>query len=301
MNNSIVENFLGMLWEYYKEHGRHDMLWRVNTEPYWVVVSEIMLQQTQVDRVTPKFEAFVHAFPDWYTLADSPQSEVLRLWQGLGYNRRALNLQRTAQMVMKDCSGQLPQTREKLESLPGIGPATAGAVLAYVFDQPVVFIETNIRRVIIHHFFEDKESISDMQILPVLEKIVSKINIEEPGSQINFGMTRKGRGQSELRATSFQPQSFFWAMMDYGTFLKSQVANPNRRSKNYAFQSRFDGSDRQLRGAILKLLLNQRQAKDAELFALASSAKQRDNFETIVSGLLREGFVVKNDEGYQVR
>lgn len=272
------QDFLSGLRHYYQESGRHTMPWRLDTQPYYIVVSEIMLQQTQVGRVEPKFKEFIHTLPDWASLADAPSKTVLELWQGLGYNRRALYLHSCAKTITQDYSGSIPQNRKTLESLPGIGPNTAGAILVYSFNQPQVFIETNIRRVLIHHFFSDQDKVADTELLPILESLVAS-----------------------LESTNFQPQSFYWALMDYGTHLKSQVTNPNKRSKHYTVQSKFAGSNRQLRGSILRLLTNQPSATSTEILELATSDTQIQNCQTILSGLEKEGFITKNGSRYSIQ
>jgi A/G-specific adenine glycosylase len=132
---------------WFEANGR-DLPWRQTRDPYRILVSEIMLQQTQVDRVKPKWEAFLQQFPSTEALAVAAPGDVIRAWAGLGYNRRALNLQRTAQAVLRDWGGQFPSTPEELRTLPGIGPYTAGAVACFAFERDVAFMDTNIKRVV---------------------------------------------------------------------------------------------------------------------------------------------------------
>lgn len=190
------------------------------------MVSEIMLQQTQVDRVIPKFLAFMDKFPKVTDLAEAPQSEVLKLWSGLGYNRRARFLHLAAQTIVKKYQGNIPSTLPELISIPGIGPYTSSAILAFAYNRPLSVIETNIRTVYIHHFFPDHESVSDAQLLPLIAITVDTDN----------------------------PRRWYAALMDYGAHLKTTVGNLTQKSKTYAKQSKFAGSNRQLRGAILKEL-----------------------------------------------
>lgn len=271
------QDFLDNLWRYYQKNGRHTMPWRIDTQPYYIVVSEMMLQQTQVSRVEPKFEEFVRILPNWTILANAPTKEVLGLWQGLGYNRRALYLHTCANTIVHEHAGHIPKDRKTLEQLPGIGPNTSGAILVYSFNQPEVFIETNIRRVLIHHFFTDQNNVLDADILPILQSLMA-----------------------DIASTKFQPQTFYWALMDYGTYLKTQVANPNKRSKHYAVQSKFEGSNRQLRGSILRLLTTQTSASFAEISQLASSDSQLQNCSSILASLEKEGFIVNTSSGYSI-
>lgn len=213
------------------------MPWRDNPSPYYVVVSEVMLQQTQVSRVVLKFEDFVAKFPDWQSLAGASLSDVLAAWQGLGYNRRGQWLHQLALMVVNQYQGQLPVDPLELVKLPGIGPNTAGSITAFAFNSPVVFIETNIRRVFIHHFFEDQEGVTDKQLLPIIEQALDHEH----------------------------PREWYYALMDYGAHLVKTTPNPNRRSYHYARQSKFEGSHRQLRGKILRYFLEHRTVTQKRL------------------------------------
>ncbi len=254
------------VWEYYHEHGRHTLPWRIDTSAYSVVVSEIMLQQTQVSRVFTKYAEFMAALPDWQALANATQAEVIGLWQGLGYNRRALWLKRIAEQVMGEYGGELPQDPAELQKLPGIGINTAGSIAAFAFNLPVVFIETNIRRVFIHHCFADFEIVSDVELLPLIEQVLAG----NPGKS----------------------QEWYWALMDYGSYLATQqIPNPNRRSKHYAKQSKFAGSDRQIRGEILRLLLAKKLSRAELGEALAPYEEEVERIDRILADMIQEGFV----------
>ena len=204
-----IETFREAVWGYYREHGR-TMPWREDPSPYKVLVSELMLQQTQVSRVIPKFDAFMYTCADFASLAEKPLGDVLALWSGLGYNRRAKFLHRTAQLVVSDHAGALPDTFVELVKLPGIGKNTAGAILAYAYEQPVVFVETNIRTVYFHHFYPDAATlVSDKEI----ESLVAQTLDEE------------------------HPREWYWALMDYGTHLKQTAGGRLTSSKHYVKQS----------------------------------------------------------------
>jgi A/G-specific adenine glycosylase len=253
--------FKKMIWKFYHKDGRHNLPWRKNTSSYAVTVSEIMLQQTQVDRVIPFFKNWMKLFPNWKQLAGAKQSDVLRAWKGLGYNSRALRLHKLASEVVEKYNGRLPNNKSQLEDLPGIGPYTAGAIRAFVFNESEVFIETNIRRIFIHHFFNDKEDVSDTDIVKYVERLVDKKN----------------------------PREWYWALMDYGSVLAKQIPNPNRKSKHYTKQSKFEGSDRQLRGKTLEILLRTKKLSVAELARKLEEKKVR--VEKIVQMLKKEGFI----------
>ncbi len=224
--NKKEQTFVKTVWDYYKRHGRASLPWRKTKNPYRILVSEIMLQQTQVDRVIPKYQSFLKKFPTVQSLADASLGDVLREWQGLGYNRRARMLHECAKIVVKEHKGKFPKTHEELVKLPGIGHYTAGAVMAFAYGESVPVIETNIRSVYIHHFCNDETDVEDKEILKRVEKTLDKENVRE----------------------------WYYALMDYGLYIKKEFGNPNSKSKHYAKQSKFEGSDRQIRGAILRAL-----------------------------------------------
>ncbi|HOL42485.1 MAG TPA: A/G-specific adenine glycosylase [Methanospirillum sp.] len=223
-----INRFNAILSEFYQKN-RRPMPWRDEITPYRVIVSEIMLQQTQVTRVLKKFDEFILVFPDFETLAQASLEDVLRAWQGLGYNRRAKYLLQIAQEIMNRWGGIVPDDPAMLQTLPGIGSATAGSIVVFTYDRPAVFIETNVRRVFIHHFFQDRVGVSDKEIYPVLTRTIDQ----------------------------YHPREWYYSIMDYGTFLTGVIENPNRRSRHYAVQSKFSGSDREIRGSIIRLLLNE--------------------------------------------
>lgn len=270
-----TDAFWRQLTEFYAAEGRHDMPWRQpepdgTHDPYKILVSELMLQQTQVARVIPKFAAFLAAFPDAQALAGATLSQVLTLWSGLGYNRRAKFLWQAARQIADGSGGVFPRTLQELVRLPGVGPNTAGAIMAYAYDQPVIYIETNIRTVIIHHFFQDETGISDANIRQVLSELVAEL--ADPD-------------------TDLTPREFYWAMMDYGSFLKKTVGNLNRASKSYTRQSAFHGSRRQVRGAIIRLL-TERQYPRTELIETLDDERG----QTILDELESEGLVAQRGE-----
>lgn len=254
------EEFREIVWQQGRELYR-DMPWRVNTEPYFVLVSELMLQQTQVDRVVPKFHQFMMAFPTIYALASATLAEVLTVWSGLGYNRRAKFLYEAAKKVVADFKGEIPSTFDELVSLPGIGPNTAGAILAYSFNQPIVFIETNIRTVYFYHLFDEDELISDKELR---EKVTETLDTEHP-------------------------REWYWALMDYGALLKKQGVGQINRSKHYKKQAPLKGSLREVRGLILKALARGDLTKE-ELVALIP---QDERFERALADLAAEKLIAQ--------
>lgn len=244
---------------HWRTHGRHELPWRHTTDPYAVLVSEVMLQQTQVPRVIEKHREFLEAFPSLRALARAPVSRVLKVWQGLGYNRRALMLHRCAQTIMRDHNGSVPQEYEALCALPGIGPYCAGAVLAFAFNKAHPIIETNIRRVYLHHYFPRRRKVPDRELRVVVARTLDRRN----------------------------PRDWYSALMDYGTHLATTVPNPNRRSRGYTKQSSFEGSLRQLRGRILRHLTTHGAVPHPKL----ASLMQDKRTAAAVAALEREGFV----------
>ena len=260
-----IGRFRTLVWGYYRAHGR-DLAWRRTKNPYRILVSEIMLQQTQVSRVAPFYEKFIKQFPTFRALAEARTADVLHAWQGLGYNRRALALQKIAAMVVRDHNGKLPNDRGVLEALPGIGRGTSGSLLAFIFNEPVVFIETNIRRAFIYHFFPNRENVSDAELEPLIEKALDRR----------------------------RPREWYYALMDYGAMLgeKSRArsgSNPNARSRHYARQSKFAGSDRELRGRLLRLFLKEKKIAAASLPRKLAEPSAR--VTRVANGLARDGFL----------
>ncbi len=268
-NPEDIIAFREMIRSFYAQH-RRPMPWRDDISPYRVVVSELMLQQTQVPRVMEKFPAFVARFPGFGPLASAPFGDVLRAWQGLGYNRRARYLQQIAMIVIEQYSGVLPRDPVELVKLPGIGPATAGSIAAFAFNHESVFIETNIRRVFIHHFFPAGTTVHDDDLLPLVSAALDWRN----------------------------PREWYYALMDYGTWLATTVANPNRRSSHYSRQAPFQGSDREIRGKILKILLETDSLPAGEISHYLGS--DPDRIMRILDDLIREGLVERVEKN-QVR
>ena len=232
-----IKRLVRTVLAYHARYGRHTLLWRNTTDPYRILVSEIMLQQTQVDRVIPYYERFLKRFPTIHILAKAELKEVLVLWSGLGYNRRAKMLHEAAKEIVEKWGGGggAPLPRAALESLRGIGSYTAGAIRAFAYNEPEVFIETNIRTVLIHELFPRSRKVSDGKLFPVLQEILGKPGFPKGGAR-----------------------EWYAALMDYGSFLKSTYPNPSRKSRHHAKQSKFEGSLRQVRGAILKAVIQRK-------------------------------------------
>lgn len=265
MKDAELQAFKDTVWQHFELHGRHDLPWRIpepdsSFDPYKILVSEIMLQQTQVPRVMPKYLAFLDTFPTVGSLASAPLAEVLTAWNGLGYNRRAKFLWQAAQEVMGRHNGTFPVSASELVGLPGVGKNTAGAILAYAFNEPISFVETNIRTVYIYHFFQNREGVNDAELLEIVTKTVDPNN----------------------------PRSWYWALMDYGTFLKQTIGNLNKLSKTYAKQSPFQGSRRQIRGQVIRLLTSKPMS-----FSALARAIGDERLPAVLQDLVREALIQK--------
>lgn len=222
-----IDEFQNIILEYYNEWGR-DFPWRHTKNPYEILVSEYMLQQTQTERVVSKYIQWLERFPTVQTLAIAPLKEVLFYWSGLGYNRRAKFLHEAAKILaQKQKKGEFfPKTPLDLQKLPGVGTYTSCAIATFAFNQPETFIETNIRSVFLFFFFPNQTEIHDNLIFPLIKETLYYKN----------------------------PRKWYYALMDYGAALKKKIVNPNRKSTHYTKQSTFKGSHRQARGAILRQL-----------------------------------------------
>ena len=252
---------------WYRKHSR-PMPWREDCSPYAVFVSEVMLQQTQVERVIPKFSAFIARLPGFRELAAANLGDVYALWQGLGYNRRAKWLRDAAVQIMERHGGELPDTIEDITALPGIGKNTAGAICAYAFNAPAVYIETNIRTVFIRHFFPGRDDVADSEILPLVERTLDRKN----------------------------PRVWYWALMDYGTMLKKTEGNHSRKSRAHRAQSPFAASDRRIRGLLLKRIGEQKSSPKRELLNLGEPRR----VERLLADLEREGLVREEHGVYRI-
>ena len=266
---SAVTRLQKIIYEYYHEHGRA-LPWRATDDPYHIFVSEIMLQQTQVERVMAKYEQFVAAFPGFWSLANATLREILKVWQGMGYNRRALALKKSAALVIEAFHGQLPSSPIELMTLPGVGRNTASAIAAFAFQKPTVFVETNIRTVFIHFFFHNSSPVKDSEIIPLVAGTLDTTN----------------------------PRKWYYALMDYGVMLKKMHHNPSRKSAHYKRQGPFKDSNREIRGMILRVLLAKPHCSEREL--MQSLGGDTERIHRILIMLQKEGFVKKTGTRFAI-
>lgn len=261
-----IATFRKAVWGYYKKHARNELPWRKTHDPYKILVSEVMLQQTQVPRVIEKYKEFLVAFPTIYLLAQASLSEVLKAWSGLGYNRRAKYLHDAARVIVAEYKGDV-EAATAAKKLRGVGPYTKAAVRVFAFNEPHVLIETNIRAAFIHHFYSSvlqNTAIRDRELMPVIEKA----------------------------AESQDPREWHFALMDYGSHIKKSHNNPARRSASHVRQSKFEGSLRQIRGAILRAL-----HEGASLKALPY---EQARLKTALESLQKDGLLAKQGKTWRI-
>ena len=267
--DSGVARFQKQIYNYFSEKARH-FPWRRTIDPYKILVSEVMLQQTQARRVIPFYRLFVKKFPNSEVLAKASKKSVLSAWQGLGYNRRALYLRDAAREITRRHDGKVPALYSELTVLPGVGPYTAKALLAFSFNVLVTMLETNIRSVFIEFFFKNRKKVRDSEILPLVEKTLDTKN----------------------------PRTWYWALMDYGAMLKAKGGNPSRKSVHHIRQSPFRGSQRELRGRLVKLFLAHR------IVTVADCSRQTEfspsKIRTALLALSQEGFVRKEGRYFRI-
>ena len=273
-----------------------DLPWRRTYDPYAIWISEVMLQQTQVSRVDGRWQRWLERFPTVDALAAAAPSDVLEEWQGLGYNRRALSVHRAAQAI-SEAGGVFPQDQKELVKLPGIGPATAAGIRAFAFNLHGVYLETNVRTVFLHELYPQAEGVPDSELIPLVEltcpaSVADAVNVDSAANDA---------------PAALMPRSWYYALLDYGAYLKKTIPNPSRRSKSHVKQSRFEGSHRQKRAELLRVLLAHKDEGGAEfetlhqeLCQIEVNAGRETLDEQVTLGLLeelaKEGFCQKNNE-----
>mgnify|MGYP000601512616 FL=1 len=263
LSSVAIRAFRKKIYYYYRQHGRN-LPWRKTTNPYHILVSEVMLQQTQVERVLQKYPLFIAAFPDFMSLAAARLREILQIWQGMGYNRRALFLKKIAEHVVEDYNGRLPETTAELMAFPGIGKNTAASIVAFAFNQPVTFIETNIRSVFIHCFFQGQTDVHDRELLPLVRQTLDTRN----------------------------PREWYNALMDYGAMLKKSLPNPSRKSAHYQRQGTFAGSNRQVRGIVIRIITERPLITESSLIKRLNIPVQK--IKDTLNQLQKEGFLKRS-------
>lgn len=265
----MIQEFQSIIYEYYTTHKR-PFPWRETHDPYQIMVSEFMLQQTQTDRVTPKYLRFIEKYPTVQDLAKADFKDILQMWSGLGYNRRALALKKSAEYIVDQFNGNIPTNERQLQMLPGVGPYTAAAICAFAFNKPTLLIETNIRTVFIYFFFQNATQVHDNDIVPLILKTMDATN----------------------------PREWMYALMDYGVMLKKRFVNPGRKSKLYTHQTPFHGSPRELRGKILRLLIDYDRLSEKDI--ASNLCVDENDIRSVVDKLVKEKLINKNQRVIQL-
>ncbi|HEU5097549.1 MAG TPA: A/G-specific adenine glycosylase [Roseiflexaceae bacterium] len=294
------------LLEWFAQHGR-DLPWRHTRDPYHIMVSEIMLQQTQVHRVVPKYHAFLELFPSLEALADAQTAEVIRAWTGLGYNRRAVNMQRAARAVLQEHGGQFPRDLAALLKLPGIGPYTAGAIACFAFEQDVAFMDTNIRRVV-QRLFGGPEAAAlagEASLLALAQAAVPPGQgwawnqaIMELGALICMSATPAcWRCPIQVHCRDYAARR----AADEQLFSGAALPEPLRRVAERR-EAPFAGSNRFYRGRAIEALRGLAPGEALPLPALGQAIKQdfdEDDMpwlRTLAEGLARDGLLMLENE-----
>lgn len=247
------------LFRWYKVHGRHELPWRNNPTPYRILVSEFMLQQTQVSRVVPKYIVFLEKYPTPRALAKASSADVLRAWSGLGYNRRAVHLHRAVAAVVSEHRGRFPRSNKQLRRLPGIGQYTAAALRVFAWNLDDVAIDTNVRRVLAHEF-----------------RLSGRVH-EKQLQELAWQSLPRGRARE-----------WHSALMDYG----SAVTTTRRRVTIIGKkQTQFIGSVREVRGWIVRTLAAHGAQSIKHLAVLSPFPAER--FKTALEGLIKDRLVTK--------
>lgn len=262
--------FRDFILNFYKAHGR-DLAWRLTRDPYKILVSEVMLQQTQVSRFLPKYDLFLSRWPDFQSLAQASTEELLSVWKGLGYNRRALRLRESARMS-EAWGWTIPNDKTFIDILPGVGKSTSAALRSFCFGEPSIYLETNVRRVLLTCFFPQEEGVKDVRLEALLQELIQHID---------------------------DTQSWYYALMDYGVLLKALQPNANRRSAHYTKQGKFEDSNRQIRGLLIHLLTDTGAKSLTEICTMLPTFEQERILYSL-GQLSEEGFVQERDALYKI-
>jgi A/G-specific adenine glycosylase len=263
ISSSRIKSFQEKIFNWWKSN-RREFPWRQTTDPYKILVSEIMLQQTQASRVVEKYNEFINKYPSLENLASATGAQVLKIWSGLGYNRRALWLLEASKEIME--MKQFPKTSKDLEELKGIGPYTSRAILIFAFNKDVATVDTNIRRIFIHEGFAIEET-TDEELFTIANRLLPK-------------------GQS---------RDWHNALMDYGaekiTAKKTGIRPPSK-------QSSFKNSSRMFRGAIVKYLIKNSNVNDQKIANECQIPKEE--LDDILSSLIKDGLIVRSGTKYSL-
>ena len=262
---------------------KRDLPWRQTDDPYHILVSEVMLQQTQVDRVIPKYQAFLAAFPTIEHLAAAKTSNVISLWSGLGYNRRAVYLQKAAQEIVAR-GGNVPDAEEALQQLSGVGVYTSRAVLCFAFHRDVPVIDTNIRRVFSRYFFEGKGSVEE------IDARVARSVPRGNGTAWNNALMDFG----SILCTAAAPACGVCPVNS--TCAACKVGNQERYLRIASPQKKFKDSRRQYRGMVLRMLKDAPEQGIVVQMLQQGMKKSKKFIDSIIDELEKDSLVVRKKE-----
>ena len=263
--------FQDRILAFYTDHKRH-FAWRETSDPYRILLSEVMLQQTQTSRVEPKYEEFLSLWPDFSSLSTVSNEMLLSHWKGLGYNRRALNLKKAARMT--ECwNWTIPNDAKLIIQMPGVGESTTAALLSFCYNEKSIYLETNIRRVLLTCFYDHQSNIHDKELKALLHR---------------------------LSLLTDDMKNWYYALMDYGVLLKNLFPNANVRSAHYTKQTKFENSNRQIRGQLIHLLTDT-GAKDLDTVYRLLPHFEEERIYACLLQLSAEGFVQECESVYKIR
>jgi A/G-specific adenine glycosylase len=274
--------------DWYRDHAR-DLPWRHTRDPYRILVAEVMLQQTQVDRVLPKYEQWLAAFPTLDRLAEAPTGEVIRLWAPLGYNSRAVRLQAIARQCIASFEGRMPACFDELLQLTGVGRYTAGAVACFAYEQQVTFWDTNVRRVLTRIFRGPSEVLSERDMEDLAAEVLP------PNDSYDWHQALMDLGATIC--VSRGPRCDLCPAMNecaaHPAILFQPLAVAERRGKYEA--KPFETTNRYFRGRVVDALRERSPLSLADL-AARLDRDDRDWLDNLVAGLERDGLVVRQGE-----
>ena len=261
-----ITDFQKKIWLFWKENQR-DLPWRETTDPYKIFISELMLQQTQVDRVILKYIEFIKKYPTMNSIVKATDAEIIRLWKGLGYNRRALYARKAMEYLLKHFNGIFPTNEKDLRKLPGIGEYTAKAILSFALHQKVTLIDTNIRQVVEVEFAGGKK-LPEHTLFLIVKKIMPK------------------------------KETWLWhqALMDYNALFLSK----NKERKKAVNKIPFKKSNRYVRGRIIDLLRTKSYLKVKLITAMKNYEKSKEDVEKAVNTLIKDGLIVQKGNTYSL-
>jgi A/G-specific adenine glycosylase len=268
LTDKEITDFQESVFSWWRKNNR-DLPWRHTRDPYAIHVSELMLQQTQVSRVLPKYAEFLSAFPTVSDLASASLSRVLFLWKGLGYNRRAKYLHSAANTICTQYFGIYPSEEQKLLQLPGLGTYTARAILVFAFNQQLAFVDTNIRQIITHHFYTD---------------------VPQTASVIN--------NTANLLLPKGKAWEWHQALMDYGSIALSALVPKRSVHITQKKSLPFRESRRFYRGRIIDALRERSLSTEVLIQTIEKSfGKGKWDLSQVIETLIKEGLVEKDKRG----